>query len=276
MSIYKVAITVVLLSFLFSCKKDTPEKPIGSLNAKTVYNHAYQENFENDKLDDITANAHNAYVLIDAYENNAYEKIAAIKANGNEVGGYISIGTGENWRDDWTAIKPYCVTKQWGSWPGEYFIDITNTGAIDVMKLRIDQLANWGCDWVEFDNMDWAFDDKTRNKYNFTATETDAINYYNELCNYVHSKGMKCMAKNTVKDGPGFDGALYESFNNNKDWWDHDGAQSFLDAGKLVIINHYNEKQPNKIYQEYIDLYNSDISYICESSKEKKYIHYNE
>ena len=61
------------------------------------------------------------------------------------------------------------------------------------MKLRIDQLAIWGCDWVEFDNMDWAFDDNTRKNYNFQVTNEEAITYYNELCDYVHSKGMKCI-----------------------------------------------------------------------------------
>jgi|TARA_B110000483_G_scaffold243505_1_gene333672 hypothetical protein len=276
MTYSKFILFVFLLLTFVSCKKDNPVKPIGSSNTKTIYNHAYQENYENDKLDDIIENAFDAYVLIDPYENNAHNQIVAIKANGNEVGGYISIGTGENWRNDWTQLQPYCVSKQWGAWEGEYFIDITNTGAIDIMKLRIDQLAIWGCDWVEFDNMDWAFDDNTRKNYNFQVTNEEAITYYNELCDYVHSKGMKCMAKNTVQSAPEFDGALYESFKNNKDWWDHAGAQSFLDEGKLVIINHYNESQPNKVYQEYIDLYNNDISYICESSKEKKYIHYNE
>ena len=66
-----------------------------------------------------------------------------------------------------------------------------------------------------------------------------------------------------------FDGVLYESYHNEKDWWDHAGAQSFLDAGKLVIINHYNESQPNAVYKEYIELYNEGISYICESTEEK-------
>ena len=276
MTTNKIITVTALLFVLLSCKKDDPVKPSGSNNTKAVYNHAYQENYENDKIDDIIANASNAYVLIDPYEDDANTRIDEIKAKGNELGGYISIGTGEDWRADWEQIKPFCVTKQWGSWPGEYFIDVTNTGVVDVMKARIDQLESWGCDWVEFDNMDWAFDEKAKSKYGFNATENDAITYYNELCDYVHSKGMKCMAKNTVRDGSGFDGALYESFSNDKDWWDHAGAKSFLDAGKLEIVNHYNEKQPNKVYQEYIDLYNADISYICESKKEKKYIHYNE
>jgi cysteinyl-tRNA synthetase len=173
-------------------------------------------------------------------------------------------------------MAPFCVDKVWGKWEGEYFINTTTTGLIDVIKARIDIMANWGLDWVEFDNMDWAFDDDNRKKYKFSVTENEAILYYQTLCDYLHLKGMKCMAKNSVKGFDNFDGVLCESFNNEKDWWDHDGVQKFLDNGKLVIINHYNERKPNRVYQEYIDLYNNDISYICESKKEKKYIHYNQ
>ena len=269
-----LSLLVIIISTM-SCKKDINEKPQGNAQAKQIWNCAYQENFEPDQLQDVIDNAKNAYVLIDPFEADAYTRIAEIRAKGNEVCGYISIGTGEDWRNDWNILKPYCVTKQWSKWKGEYFVDVTNTGVLDVMKARIDQLATWGCDWVEFDNMDWAFDDKNRKKYEFGATKQDAINYYNKLCDYAHSKGLKCQAKNTVKNAPNFDGILYESFHKEKDWWDHAGAQSYLDAGKLVIINHYNERRPNATYQEYINLYNEGLSYICESKKEKKYVHYN-
>jgi len=276
MKLSQIILSLLLINSVLSCKKDLADKPRGNAQAIEVWNCAYQENYSPDLIQDVIDNASNAYVLIDPFEENAFERIAEIKARGNEVCGYISIGTGEDWRSDWNELKPFCVSKQWSKWKGEYFIDATNTGVIDVMKARIDQLAAWGCDWVEFDNMDWAFDDKNRKEYDFTATEQNAIDYYNTLCDYVHSKGMKCQAKNTVKDAPNFDGVLYESFNKEKDWWDHAGAQSFLDAGKLVIINHYKERRPNAVYQEYINLYDEGLSYICESKKEKKYIHFNE
>ena len=124
--------------------------------------------------------------------------------------------------------------------------------------------------------MDWAFDDEYRDEYGFKATEADGIAYYQELCDYAHKKGIKCMAKNTVRGAAKFDGALYESYDNDKNWWDTDGLQSFLDAGKLVIINHYNESDCDKVYLEYMKFYNTDLSFICESSKLKKYVHYNE
>ena len=76
------------------------------------------------------------------------------------------------------------------------------------MKVRIDSIASWGYDWVEFDNMDWVFDDKNRAKYDISASQQEGIDYYNSLCSYALSKGVKCCAKNTVKGAIGFDGVL--------------------------------------------------------------------
>lgn len=274
------------LSFLFSlilissCDKggDDPQvqPPHGDEQAVPVYNQAYQENYEADKVADIIVSARNAYVLVDPFEDNVSASVAAIKAEGNEVGAYISIGTGEDWRADFSDLQPFLVTKQWGQWAGEYFVDETTTGILPLMKARIDKIADWGCDWVEFDNMDWVDDDDLRSEYGFHASKAEGIAYYQALCDYVHAKGMKCMAKNTVDGATDFDGVLYESYHNEKNWWDVAGAKSFLRAGKLVIINHYNESDCDQVYRDYIELYGSGISYICESSQEKKYIHYNE
>ena len=270
---------MLMLMFIFlvgSCKKDDDIKPSGNSQAIPVYNQAYTENYTADNIDDIIREAKNAYVLVDPFMSGVADQISAIKAENNAVGGYISIGTGEDWRDDFSDLQPFLVSKQWDEWEGEFYVKETTTGIIPIMKERIDKMAAWGCDWVEFDNMDWFFDEATRAEYGITATEEEGILYYQELCNYVHSKGMKCMAKNHVVEANDFDGVLYESYHNDKNWWDNAGAQSFLDAGKLVIVNHYNESKPNAVYAEYIDIYGAGVSYICESKKEKKYIHYNQ
>ena len=270
-------IPILALNILFGgCKKDDEIKPRGNNQAIPIYNQAYNENYDADNIDDIILEAKNAYVLVDPFMPGIAENIPAIKAGNNQVGGYISIGTGEDWRDDFVLLQPFLVSEQWDEWGGEFFVKETTTGIIPIMKNRIDKMATWGCDWVEFDNMDWSFDDENRSKYGFTVTEEEGIAFYQELCDYVHSKGMKCMAKNDVVEADDFDGILYESYRNEKDWWNHAVAQRFLDAGKLVIINHYNEPQPNKVYTEYMNLYNEGISYICESKNEKKYIHYNQ
>ena len=274
----KFSFFALLIILITSCKDEEIETnpPTGSSKAIPVYNQAYQENYQEDKISDIILHANNAYVLIDPFQEGVADAVADIKAKGNQVGAYISIGTGEDWRDDYDELKPFLVSKQWGQWPGEYFVNKTTTGILPIMKARIDKIAAWGCDWVEFDNMDWAFDDDYRSEYGIQVTQAEGIAFYQALCDYVHEKGMKCMAKNHVEEAADFDGVLYESYDNEKNWWDTDGTKSFLAAGKLVIINHYNESDCNKVYQEYMDFYNNDISYICEDKKLKKYVHYNE
>ena len=269
---------VVLWSLLlYSCSnKEENTTDTQNSNAKAIYNQAYQENFEPDSIDLILSKANNAYVLIDPFENNVSQAVASIKANGNEVGAYISIGTGENWRDDFQDLQPYLVSTPWGQWPNEFFVNEVTTGILPIMKARIDKIADWGCDWVEFDNMDWIYDDDLRNAYGFQVTQAEGIAYYQELCNYVHQKGMKCMAKNTVENASGFDGVLYESYNDDKNWWDQSGAQGFLDAGKLVIVNHYNETNCGQVYTEYKGIYNDNLSFICEDANLQKYVHFNE
>ena len=144
------------------------------------------------------------------------------------------------------------------------------------MKARIDKIAAWGYDWIEFDNMDWVFDEKNRDKYDITATEQEGIDYYNTLCDYAHSKGLKCCAKNTVRGAIDFDGVLYESYHKELSWWETDGTRQFLNDNKPVIINHYFECKCNSVYQSYLDEYGAGISFICEDKKLKKYVHYNE
>jgi hypothetical protein len=239
-----------------------------------VYNHAYQENYENDSISKIINDAEDCYVLIDPYEDKAYKQITTLQAKGNTVGCYISVGTGEDWRTDFEALKPYLAKKAWGQWAGEYFVRTTITGIIPLMEKRIDTLAKWGCDYVEFDNMDWAFDDDNRDEYNLEVTKAESKKYNQTLCTYVHKKGMKCMAKNTRNGAEMFDGGTYESYSDEKNWWNTAGLKSFLQEGKFGIIVHYDEKNCDNIHQQYKYIYGETVSFICEDTKSKEYVHY--
>ncbi len=126
-----------ILLFSFTVMDDAI-KPHGNSQAVSIYNQTYSENIDPDHIDDIIKDAKNAYVIIDPFEPGIAGTISDIKANHNEVGGYISIGTEEDWREDFTAMKPFSVSRQW---------------------------AEWGCDWVEFDNMDRFFDDGARHTF---------------------------------------------------------------------------------------------------------------
>lgn len=73
-----------------------------------------------------------------------------------------------------------------------------------------------------------------------------------------------------------FDGVLYESYHDDKNWWDESGALGFLSAGKLVIINHYGETECDQAYADYKGVYSDDLSFICEDLKLGRYVHFND
>jgi len=242
-----------------------------------VWFQAYQENFEADSVNDILNQAENCYVLIDPFDSTASRSaIAEMKQKGNIVGCYISSGTCENWRDDYDEMKPHCVEKAWGEWAGEYFVDKPNDVLIEIMKKRIDKMASWGCDMVEFDNMDFSFDPEYKQKYGFSATPSDGIVYNQTLCDYTHDKQMKCMAKNTRRGAEDFDGGTFESYNNDKNWWETEYLKGFLNDSKPGIVVHYNETGCDSVYDWYREKYGEKLSYICEDRSKKKYVHYNQ
>lgn len=274
--LYLTALVLVACAGSSYNSNDNGDSPQISSQPMPVYNQAYQENYSADKITEIIAKAKNAYVLVDTFADGITQQITSIKAQGNQVGGYISAGTGEEWRDDFTALKPFLTPTVWPEWPGEFFVSQTTTGILPLMKVRIDKMSDAGVDWVEFDNMDW-LDEETRTSYSLQASVAEAKTYINALCDYTHAKGMKCMAKNTVDGFMTFDGVLYESYNSERNWWDTAGTRAFLTAKKPVIINHYNETNCDQVYAEYKAIYNSEkISFICEDVGIKKYKHYNQ
>jgi len=241
----------------------------------SAYNQAYIENYETDTLEEILENASHSYVLLDPSEEDIVDYIEEIQANDNEVAAYISIGTGEAWRDDFEELEPFLVEKQWGEWDGEYFVNTTTTGIVEVMKKRINDIADMGFDWVEFDNMDWAFDDEMRDEYEFEVTVEESIEYYTTLCDYANEKGLKCMAKSLASDIEGFDGATFESYSDELNWWEEDELIEFIETGdKVVLIIHYDEKDSDEAYAYYTDIYGESILFLCEERRTEKYKHY--
>ncbi len=262
-----------------SCESDlvvSQNNEIDFKNPVCVYNHAYQENYQNDSITNILKNARGCYVLIDPLEDNAVQYINQIKAKGNQVGCYMSVGTGEDWRSDFDALKPYLAKEAWGDWEGEYFVSRITPTLSSIMKKRIKQFADFGCDWIEFDNMDWGGDDEYREEYNLKITQDESENYVRELCTYAKSLGMKCMAKSTTYGDSRFDGLTLESYVDEKDWWEKGELKNILRNDKLGIIVHYDEKRCNEVYEDYQEKYGTKLSFICEDRNLRKYRHYNQ
>jgi len=240
-----------------------------------VWNEAYQENYAADTVTEILAAARGCYVLVDPFANNdARASIAQMKQSRNLVSCYISVGTCEDWRDDFAALKPSCVSKPWGEWPGEYFVDRTDTGLVALMEARIDKMAGWGCAMVEFDNMDWAFDSANRSQYGITATAAQGEAYNQTLCAYAHAKGLGCMAKSSAQGAATFDGLTVESAPDNLDWWNAADMRGMLSSGKIGIVVHYNEADCAAARTAYQTEYGSKLSFICEDRALKKYRHF--
>lgn len=238
-----------------------------------VYNHAYQENYTTDTLDAILQEAVNAYVLLEPSEVST-EDIVKLKANGNAVSAYMNIGTAEKWRDDFETLKPYVVQNEWAEWKNEYFFQVLRPQVIYAMEDRIDRIAEMGFDWVEFDNMDFAFDELNTIRYGIFVTEEEAIKYFNTLYDYAHEKGLKVMAKNTIHGAEKFDGVTYESYEHKFNWWDREDLKAFLSDGKIGIIVHYGDDNPPQTYLNYKGEYGEEVSIIIESMYLMKYVHY--
>lgn len=229
-----------------------------------VYNQAYSENDGADSLEEILQHARGCYVLVDPFDMSATQrqKLPTITKQ-NTLSCYMSIGTAEEWRDDFDTLKPFASDEQWDEWNGEYFISEISDEVVNVMKTRIDTIIKNGCEYVEFDNMDWADEDNVEN-YNLNVTREDAHNYARTLCNYAHSKGLKCMAKSTNFDDALFDGLTVESYPQDKNWWAENELKGVLWRGDIGLVIHYNENKCESAEQYYKSLYGGKLLFLCE------------
>lgn len=257
-------------------------------DAKCFYNLAYEDNNRLDTLDDtlkMTKGANGGcYVLVDTdnFGGSAASSIASLRANGNTVGCYVSVGTVENWRSDFKKFVKgvdYQV-KGWPEWPGEYMIKAGSDGnptpsTSALMKNRISKFASLGCQYVEFDNMDI---DEGNTMTNIPGS---AMREYNmDLCKHTKAMGMKCMAKNTGPsdaDDDVFDGLTVESYPTQKNWWGTAHTKNFIQAGKPVMISHYDEATKRKctsVWAYYKLKYGSAIGFVCSDDETDQYNHF--
>ena len=237
-----------------------------------VYNQAYTENGEADSLDDILQHARGCYVLVDPFDMTAsqLQKLPAI-AKQNTLSCYMSIGTAEEWRDDFTSLKDFAIDDQWDEWEGEYFLNELSDEVVNIMKARITKMANDGCEFVEFDNMDWA-DENNIETYHLDIIREDSHNYARKLCTFAHTKGLQCMAKSTNFDDAIFDGLTVESYSNNKNWWADNELKGVLWRGDVGLVVHYDEQNCESAEQYYKSIYGDKLLFLCEK-KGGNYVH---
>jgi len=247
---------------------DSPADPV------CVWNGAYAETVAPDTVAAMRDGARDCHVLVDPFDADdgpsVREAIGPLQDAGNTVVCYVSVGTCEDWRDDFDVLAPHCASEAWSAWPGEYFVADPERVA-PIMRARMDRAAAWGCDRVEFDNMDFASEAE---RYALPVTPAEADAYVGELCDHVRGLGMGCMAKNGRPGGvDGFTAGTFESYGTALDWWSHDALQSFVDAGQPALIMHYADRRCDDVTRWYRLRYGAGVSVLCEDPRTGTYRH---
>ncbi len=127
-------------------------------------------------------------------DNHSAAEIAALKARGITTICYVSVGTAENYRDDYTSFPAAVLGNTYDDWPDERFLDIRQIGAlIPIMAARFQRCANMGFDAIEPDNLDVHI-----NESGFPITELDSLRYIRVLTDIAHGMGLEIGQKNVA------------------------------------------------------------------------------
>jgi len=173
--------------------------------------------------------------------------VAAAADQGSSSWCYLSVGSVEDWRDDYEDLvalddaerdagREGIIGNEYSGWAGEWWL---NVGAYElfmpIMEARLDVCADKGFALVEYDNMGIDPDS------GFNTSQADVEEYVEALLQATNDRGMGGIHKNAtnlVHLEPGFDALLLESCV----LWDFCGeAQPYLDSGKPVWNAEYPE-----------------------------------
>ncbi len=176
---------------------------------------------------------------VEVYDVDLFETdtavITALQAAGKKVFCYFSAGSAEDWRSDYSGFAKSALGLNMDGWPGEKWVDITDTSVLDVMIDRLDLAVSKGCDGVEPDNMDGF-----ANNTGFLLTGAHQLGFNKRIANESHQRGLAVLLKNDlaqIKDLVDyFDGAL----NEECFYYDEcDAMMPFIEAGKPVFQAEY-------------------------------------
>lgn len=164
-------------------------------------------------------------------------QIAGLQADGVVVICYFSAGSMEDWRDDAGDFPDEAIGSGLRGWDGEYWIDIQHPGVRSVMAARLDQMAAWGCDGVEPDNVDGY---ANRNGVGLNATEQ--LEYNRWLADQAHARGLSVGLKNDL-----------DQLEELVDWFDwalNEECASYSECGRLSV---FTDAQKAAFHVEYVD-----------------------
>jgi hypothetical protein len=162
-----------------------------------------------------------------------------VHAAGPRVICYTSTGY-EDWRADAASYPAeargasICRDETCRSvWPGEAWGDIRSPALLSFLAARADRAVAVGCDGIEFDNIDHAF-----NRTGWAITPVENVIAARSLARLAHERGLAALAKNAGELAcglaPSFDGVFVEECQANRE------CDAYLPyAGKLVALIEY-------------------------------------
>ena len=266
--------------------KPPTDKP-SDYNQKCYYNTAYEDQNKMDKIQDIEKNVKGCYILVEPDELDV-ARVKKLQAKNNKIGCYMSVGTVEDNRPDFSKFKKGTdyVDQHMTDWTHEYVIKGDSGGnptsnTVNLMKQRIDNLADLNCDYIELDNMD-ADQEEYTNKYKTNLNSSGMKKYTSGLCNYIHNhpkRKMKCIFKNeNSSDYTQFDALQLELDANEKPSWDNKFIKNFIDNKKPVWVSQYGKKSQDeckKSFDEINQKYGDGFGMVCSVyGNDNKYYHY--
>lgn len=122
------------------------------------------------------------------------DTIRTLTAQGVQVICYVSVGTAETYRADYTDFPKAVVGKNWPDWPDEYFLDIRQIDVLlPIMQARFQRCKDAGAVGIDPDNQDqqWAGG-------GFKITKADAVAYMKALAQVAHGMGLTIGQKNNT------------------------------------------------------------------------------
>lgn len=121
------------------------------------------------------------------------QTIADLKTN-KKVLCYFSAGTKEDWRPDIGDFQSGDVGKNMEDWAGEAWLNVKSTNVRNIMKKRIQQAAEKGCDGIDPDNTDGY----GNNQDGFGYGKGPYVEYLKFLAQEAKNNGLAIGLKNSI------------------------------------------------------------------------------
>jgi len=128
--------------------------------------------------------------ILDLFDTNA-RVISKLKEAGAQVFCYMSVGTAEDWREDFELFPKDALGNEYKGWSGEYWLDINNPKVLKIMFNRINLAKSKGCDGLELDNID-----EFSNDNGLGITKDQEVIYILRLIDFAKEQGLKVSQKN--------------------------------------------------------------------------------